>query len=126
MTGVVLALAGLTAGDAGPGSGAATAPATVSLVGEWSGTMLRFGEGSPEMVMLRDGTLRYYAACGGGTAVCAVSTDRWGRSRAAWAGIGFSVAWRQEGRKPPTVYLRGRYGVTEFLITLRPAAPSKP
>ncbi len=37
MTGVVLALAGLTAGDGGPGTGAASAPVR-SCAGRWVGT----------------------------------------------------------------------------------------
>ena len=38
MMGVVLALAGLTCGDGGPGAGAATAPAW-SAAGRWVGTL---------------------------------------------------------------------------------------
>jgi hypothetical protein len=39
MAGIVLALAGLTPGDGGPGIGAARAPVEVSFVGKWEGTL---------------------------------------------------------------------------------------
>ncbi len=132
MTGVVLALAGLTARDAGPGAGAATAPVTVSLVGEWTGTE-RFGEAEPNSAWLSAGTLTTSGPCGMGVrAVCFVSTDPRGRTRAAWGGVGFRVSWRQDGRAPPMVCLRGLLYIPgdpeafEIVITLRPAAPVKP
>jgi hypothetical protein len=126
VTAVVLALAGLTCDDAGPGLGAARAPAAVSLVGEWTGTE-RFGEADPREVVLSAGTLTASGECGLGVrAVCFVSTDKRGRTSAAWGGVGFRVSWRQEGRAPPSAYLRGHLLGTEILITLRPAAPRKP
>jgi hypothetical protein len=133
MAGIVLALAGLTCGDGGPGVGAATAPATVSLVGEWTGTE-RLGEAAPGKVELSAGTLTTAPGpCGMFTrAVCFVSTDPRGHTRAAWGGVGFHVSWRQEGRAPPAVRLRGLLYLPdvprgiECLITLRPAAPRKP
>jgi hypothetical protein len=125
VTGVVLALAGLTCSDGGPGLGPATAPVTVSLVGEWTGTE-RFGVADPNSAVLRGGRLTTYGGCVPVGGACVVSTDRRGRTRAAWGGLGFRVSWRQEGRAPPTVYLRGHLLGTELLITLRPAVPLKP
>jgi hypothetical protein len=60
MTGVVLALAGLAAGDGGPGIGAAAwAPATEPLPrtfqfrGEWEGVLMNTGDTDPDPVEVR-------------------------------------------------------------------------
>jgi hypothetical protein len=59
MTGLVLALAGLTCGDGGPRAGAATARVTAGLDGEWSGTWDN-GNGTPPLrVRLRRGVIRF-------------------------------------------------------------------
>jgi hypothetical protein len=39
MTGIILALAGLTCGDGGPGMGVARAPVAVNFDGNWQGTL---------------------------------------------------------------------------------------
>jgi hypothetical protein len=55
MTGFVLALAGLTCGDAGPGLGAARAPVAPVFAGEWEGTYS--AEGVVYTVEVRAGEL---------------------------------------------------------------------
>jgi hypothetical protein len=60
MAGVVLALAGLTCGDGGPGTGAAAAPAVVNpLCGEWAGTW-RSRSGKVYAAELRGGVARAF------------------------------------------------------------------
>jgi hypothetical protein len=51
MTGMVLALAGLTCGDGGQGMGAARASVAASLAGRWEGPATRMTPGRGIMVL---------------------------------------------------------------------------
>jgi hypothetical protein len=55
MTGIVLALAGLTCGDGGPGMGAAREPVTASSDGSWEGPW-KNGENTTLRVEMKDGS----------------------------------------------------------------------
>ncbi len=60
MTGIVLALAGLTCGDSGPGRGAARASVAVNpFAFEWEGELYSPGVPHPWQVRLRDGLLSF-------------------------------------------------------------------
>jgi hypothetical protein len=59
MTGIVLALAGLTCGDGGPGMGAATAAVAPNLVGAWKGTV-RFNGSEPYPMEFVKGGMRVH------------------------------------------------------------------
>ncbi len=116
MTGVVLALAGLTCGDGGPGMGAATAPAWVNpCAREWEGHP--WGDGRPILLCryrLRKGVLLIEGP----------------RTFAVWTTVfrpdGALVVRRCETWKYSLsggrLFLRPGDG----LIVLHPAAPRKP
>jgi hypothetical protein len=60
MTGLILALAGLTCGDGGRGVGAATAPVAVNPSAfDWEGELYAPGVPHPWQVRLRDGVLSF-------------------------------------------------------------------
>jgi hypothetical protein len=130
MTGIVLALAGLTAGDGRPGTGAERATVAAGLEGEWEGPFLEMYRAE-----LRGGVLRivdkrkvYYSFTlrpAGPGAVTVI--DEAGRT---WRGIyrldgrTLLVCWALPTSDPtPT---RPRDGPGALLFTLRPAAPRKP
>ena len=54
MTGIILALAGLTCGDGGPGCGAAMVTVAPNLSGPWKGTV-RFNGSAPYQMELVTG-----------------------------------------------------------------------
>ncbi|HZY89857.1 MAG TPA: hypothetical protein VFE78_33860 [Gemmataceae bacterium] len=66
MTGIVLALAGLTCGDGGPGMVAATATVAPNLDGPWTGTV-RFNGSAPYQMEFVKGGMR--VRCRWGTAL---------------------------------------------------------
>jgi hypothetical protein len=133
MTGIVLALAGLTCGDGGPTSGAATATVVtetaVFLRGEWEG-IRSFDGNRLGRFRLRDGKVT------GPSPYLVIRPDGPGQVRIETFPISRTAAgiWKRDGREViicaafspaprPRSYSPGG---ENFLIVLRPAAPRKP
>jgi hypothetical protein len=127
MTGIVLALAGLTAGDGGPGAGAATAPLQVAFRGVLIGTLEWVGGGSADCV-LYNGVLRYPALGSCQLRTCALLLKSGGRGRVVLDGeareaiyklerdqVVICAAWEAGGPRP-----RG-FGTERgtFVLTIR-------
>jgi hypothetical protein len=139
MTWIVLALAGLTAGDGGPGVGAATAPVRLQVEGDWVGTW-DMGGGDPFRMELWRGALRMWNFQGqefGDRCVCSIRLGEGGRGTVTLGPAG------QPGRTYPAIYAvvggqvliafgarqrpaRVAPGPEAILLTLRPVAPPKP
>jgi hypothetical protein len=100
MTGIVLALAGLVAGDGGPGTGAATAPAEVGFNAEWTGTWENLWWSDPCRADLRDGVLRVFDSVEGVQLTGRIRIDGRGTVRALdpW-GRSILGIYKIEGRR---------------------------
>ena len=137
MTGIVLALAGLTCGDGGPGAGGATAPVAAGISGEWEGRWAS-NHGATYAADLRGGVLRVYSPDRSTRFTLRVIGEGRGRVRMTdprrddwmWFGV-----YKVEG--PCLILCSGarlgdprpawfRVGTDSDLFTLRPAAPRKP
>ena len=145
MAGIVLALAGLTCGDGGPGLGAAQAPVALPFfsgpafpgrwAGAWEGTDWR-GAKEARTVELAGGVLRTVSAGdietqshdvkvaveGAGALRMTIWSDVYHPAIYRYEG-GRLVICVSEGRGRPVAFRAGRRTV---LLTLRPAAPRKP
>jgi hypothetical protein len=130
MTGIVLALASLTAGDGGPGMGAAIAPVTPSLDGDleerWEGGgRAELRHGALKLYGPRENVLLTYSMRIDGEGTVRV-TDWQGRS---WKGIyrlagrHLLICWNLSPDRPSPVRPQTGYG--QWLIRLRPAPLGK-
>jgi hypothetical protein len=133
MTAFVLALAGLAAGDAGPGPGAARAPVGPDFAGPWEGTYS--GEGVAYTVEVRAREL--WVSAGGrpvGSAPFALVAEGEGLARMELYGVRYHgiyqlgagrvlicVAADRGGPRPRHF----KAGPGSILIALRPVAPRK-
>jgi hypothetical protein len=132
MTGLVLALATLSAGDGGPRSLGASEPVAVSLAGCWEGTWENCLSGTSR-VDLRGGVLRTFRSDGAVTHTDRLVLDGRGAARLeSAAGTTLLGVYRLEGRRlvvrlvyrdgrPPPRWTRSHRDC--FLVTLRPARP---
>jgi hypothetical protein len=138
MTGFVLALAGLTCGDGGPGAGAATAAVAESpmpLDGEWEGTA-RLGRSELCEARYSGGklTLRWPKGRMGCASPFELRPAGRGRARLTLSGRPLPAILRYEGRRLLVCYGDGKHGPPRsfapdpntVLLTLRQAAPRKP
>jgi hypothetical protein len=128
MTGVVLALAGLTCGDGGPGMGAARESLARSFAGLWEGAWcFRSQEGRAE---LRDGRLHIYEDSEAQTFETTIDGRR-GLRMTDGRGCNWAGTFRLEGDRitilvRPTFPLPCCPGDRALRITLKSAAPRKP
>jgi hypothetical protein len=134
MTALVLALAGVAVGDAGPGLGAARAPVAPVFAGEWEGTYS--AEGVVYTVEMRPGQLALstrgrpvgevpFALVREGEGLARMELNRVrypGIYRLEPGGVLVCVAATRGGPRP------GAFKVTSqsILIALRPVGPRKP
>jgi hypothetical protein len=133
MTGVVLALAGLTCGDGGMRAGAATASLSermrLDFSREWEGTF-QFARGFCEPVRLSKGHLTIFPLGIESTKPFALTLSPGGLARGSWAGNQLHGTYRVEGDRlvvcvvsvddPRPTACTYRDGL--LLFTLRPAA----
>jgi hypothetical protein len=133
MTGVVLALAGLAAGDGGTGTGATQEAVAINLAGEWEGTW-RSRRGFTYAAQLRGGVIRAFSANGRARFAFRVIRDGDGRLRITdggsrtWLGIyrlddQCLVICSAAGYEAPRP--NSFFAPDTDLFTLRPAAPRK-
>jgi len=136
MTGVVLALAGLTCGDGGMRAGAA-APLTervrLDFSREWEGTF-QFARGFSEPVRLSKGQLTMFPLGLESTQPFALTLSPGGPARGSWGEKQLHGTYRLEGGRllfcvvpaddPLPIACTFRDGL--FLFTLKPAAQRKP
>ncbi|HZY88260.1 MAG TPA: hypothetical protein VFE78_25715 [Gemmataceae bacterium] len=135
MTSIVLALAGLTAGDGGPGTGAATAQAEFNpLAGSWVGTWRWSLTGATGRAELRGGVVRTFDSNGRLRFAVVVVREDGGRLRlrddsGVWPGI-----YRLDGGRlvicaadVTNIPRPNRFDAPNTnLFTFRPAARRKP
>ncbi len=134
MTAFVLALAGLAAGDAGPGLAAARAPVAPAFAGEWEGTYSAVGV--VYTVAVRPGELSLsvgrdhvgevpFALVREGDGLVRMELNRvryHGIYRLAPGGVLVCVAAERGGPRPRAF----KVSSTSILIALRPSGPRKP
>jgi hypothetical protein len=135
MTALVLALAGLAAGDGGPGTGAATAPLTdpQRLVSsrDWEGTV-QLGRATISL-RLRRGEVTTFFPRWQSTAPFALILLPGGLAAGHWGGDRFHGTYKVQGGRlfvcvapvgePCPTTCTARDGI---LFTLKPAVPRKP
>jgi hypothetical protein len=133
MTGIVLALAGLSAGDGGPGMEAAKAPAVFSLHGHWRGHRVEEDLSVSTVTVWEDFLLLYTARAVMYGYRYTFNSDRWGEGRFRWADSHLRPAiYKLEGDRFFLCVSRSNRRPTSFtpgegvdLYVLKPVAPHK-
>jgi hypothetical protein len=121
MTGIVLALSGLTCGDGGTGAGASVEPASISFEGRWVGTAQRGAE--------KPIPIEWDNIAGSLTLVKAWKSDASFQAsgpRAVTLTLQASVYRGTFTLDRDRLILRANVDGNILVVTLRPAAPRKP
>jgi hypothetical protein len=134
MTGLVLALAGLTCGDGGPGTGAAHAPLTINLEGEWEGSCSTW-DTAPFPILVRGGRVHVWKERGLQPLTWTVAARVDGKAAWRWepappcpgicklerGHLYICCHVHPKGPRPASFWV----GPTHILFVLKPASPRK-